>query len=78
MTLDRSTVASRFLAEAASRCRIRADTPALRDLAGEVEWAKVSNVRPDDYVKRVKNLVNGKLQYSKLIITQDYYDKVFK
>ena len=33
------------------RCRIRVDTPALRDLAGEVEWAKVSNVRPDDYAQ---------------------------
>ncbi|WP_020391227.1 ATP-dependent DNA helicase UvrD2 [Kribbella catacumbae] len=40
-----------FLTEAASRCRVRVDTPALRDLAGEVEWAKVSNVRPDDYAR---------------------------
>ncbi|MFI7063255.1 ATP-dependent DNA helicase UvrD2 [Kribbella sp. NPDC050124] len=40
-----------LLTEAASRCRVRVDTPALRDLAGEVEWAKVSNVRPDDYAK---------------------------
>jgi DNA helicase-2/ATP-dependent DNA helicase PcrA len=40
-----------LLTEAASRCRVRVDTPALRDLAGEVEWAKVSNVRPDDYGK---------------------------
>lgn len=40
-----------FLAEAASRCRVQADTTALRDLAGEVEWAKVSNVRPDDYAR---------------------------
>ncbi|WP_405061242.1 ATP-dependent DNA helicase UvrD2 [Kribbella sp. NBC_01505] len=40
-----------LLTEAASRCRIRVDTPALRDLAGEVEWAKVSNVRPDDYAR---------------------------
>lgn len=39
------------LTEAASRCRVRVDTPALRDLAGEVEWAKVSNVRPDDYAR---------------------------
>ena len=38
-----------LLTEAASRCRVRVDTPVLRDLAGEVEWAKVSNVRPDDY-----------------------------
>ena len=27
----------------------RTDQATLRDLAGEVEWAKVSNVRPDDY-----------------------------
>jgi len=40
-----------LLAEAASRCRIQTDTAALRDLAGEVEWAKVTNVRPDDYAK---------------------------
>ncbi|MDX6263776.1 MAG: ATP-dependent helicase UvrD/PcrA, partial [Kribbellaceae bacterium] len=40
-----------LLTEAASRCRVRVDTPTLRDLAGEVEWAKVSNVRPDDYAK---------------------------
>jgi DNA helicase II / ATP-dependent DNA helicase PcrA len=40
-----------FLAEAASRCRVQADTTALRDLAGEVEWAKVSNVRPGDYAR---------------------------
>ncbi|HEY0540815.1 MAG TPA: ATP-dependent DNA helicase UvrD2 [Actinoallomurus sp.] len=40
-----------LLTEAAGRCRIRVDTPALRDLAGEVEWAKVSNVRPDDYAR---------------------------
>ncbi|WP_112243988.1 ATP-dependent DNA helicase UvrD2 [Kribbella monticola] len=40
-----------LLTEAAGRCRVRVDTSALRDLAGEVEWAKVSNVRPDDYAK---------------------------
>ncbi len=31
----------------------------------------------DDYVKKVKNLVNGKIRNSKLIITKDYYDHVF-
>src|SRR5205814_9772846 len=41
-----------LLTEAAARCRIRVDTPALRELAGEVEWAKVSHVRPDAYAKR--------------------------
>ena len=38
-----------LLATAASRLRLKADQALLRDLASEVEWAKVSNVRPDDY-----------------------------
>jgi DNA helicase-2/ATP-dependent DNA helicase PcrA len=40
-----------LLAEAASRCRVQSDSALLRDLAGEVEWAKVSNVVPDDYAR---------------------------
>ncbi|GAB3415252.1 ATP-dependent DNA helicase UvrD2 [Flindersiella endophytica] len=39
----------RYVAEAANRCRVQADLAGRRDLAGEIEWAKVSNVRPDDY-----------------------------
>lgn len=31
----------------------------------------------DDYVSRVNNLVAGKIQYAKLIVTQDYYKSVF-
>ncbi|NHC23084.1 ATP-dependent DNA helicase UvrD2 [Nocardioides sp. IC4_145] len=38
-----------LLATAARRQRISADQALLRDLASEVEWAKVSNVQPDDY-----------------------------
>ncbi len=34
---------------AARRNRLPTDAATLRDLAGEIEWAKVSNVRPDDY-----------------------------
>jgi DNA helicase-2/ATP-dependent DNA helicase PcrA len=34
---------------AARRNRVQTDQATLRDLASEVEWAKVSNVRPDDY-----------------------------
>lgn len=39
----------RYVAEAAARCRVEADLAARRDLAGEIEWSKVSNVRPEDY-----------------------------
>ncbi|MGH8776384.1 MAG: ATP-dependent helicase, partial [Jiangellaceae bacterium] len=34
---------------AASRCRVATDRTVLRDLASEIEWAKVSNVMPDAY-----------------------------
>src|SRR5690606_81840 len=39
----------RYVAEAAARCRVEADVAARRDLAGEIEWSKVSSVRPEDY-----------------------------
>jgi len=38
-----------IVAAAARRNRIQVDQGTLRDLASEIEWAKVSNVRPDDY-----------------------------
>src|SRR5919107_165182 len=36
---------------AARRNRVDTQPATLRDLASEIEWAKVSNVRPDDYAK---------------------------
>ena len=36
---------------AASRNRVDTSPATLRDLAGEIEWSKVSNVRPEDYEK---------------------------
>jgi len=38
-----------MLAAATRRLGLRADQALLRDLASEIEWAKVSNVGPDDY-----------------------------
>ncbi len=38
-----------LLAEAARAARVHATGPELRDLATEVEWAKVLQVRPEDY-----------------------------
>ena len=40
-----------LLASAARRQRIGVDQALLRDLASEIEWAKVSNVHPDDYLR---------------------------
>ncbi|HEY5980919.1 MAG TPA: ATP-dependent DNA helicase UvrD2 [Microlunatus sp.] len=38
-----------LVAESASRLRVRVDTARLRDLLGEISWAKVSNTTPEDY-----------------------------
>ena len=38
-----------LLAEAAKRLRLSADPVELRDAAAEIEWAKVSQVRPEEY-----------------------------
>jgi ATP-dependent DNA helicase UvrD/PcrA len=40
-----------LLGNAARRNRVATDQATLRDLASEVEWAKVSNVRPEDYAR---------------------------
>ena len=41
---------SRMIAEAATRCRVSTDPAVVRDLAAEIEWAKVSEVAPSAYV----------------------------
>jgi DNA helicase-2/ATP-dependent DNA helicase PcrA len=46
-TLTESKLA--MVAGAARRLRVQTDQALLRDLASEIEWAKVSNVGPDDY-----------------------------
>jgi DNA helicase II / ATP-dependent DNA helicase PcrA len=38
-----------LVAEAARRLRLRVSVPELRDIAGEIEWAKVTGVRPEEY-----------------------------
>lgn len=48
-----------LVAEAAKRCRVQTDSALLRDLAAEIEWAKVSNVRPDDYPRVAPGLHRG-------------------
>ncbi|HLR97498.1 MAG TPA: ATP-dependent DNA helicase UvrD2 [Jiangellaceae bacterium] len=37
------------LGTAANRCRVNTERSTLRDLAGEIEWSKVSNVAPELY-----------------------------
>lgn len=44
-----------LLAAAARRQRLNADQALLRDLASEIEWAKVSNVQPDDYARLARS-----------------------
>lgn len=46
----------RLVAMVAKRTGAGTDTPTLRDLASEIEWAKASLVAPDDYVATVARL----------------------
>ena len=38
-----------LVAAAAAGCRLRAERGELRDLAGEIEWAKATGISPEDY-----------------------------
>ncbi|RMI32057.1 ATP-dependent DNA helicase UvrD2 [Streptomyces triticirhizae] len=38
-----------LVAEAGARCRIRLERAELRDMLGEIEWAKVTQATPEDY-----------------------------
>ncbi|MFC0581361.1 ATP-dependent DNA helicase UvrD2 [Micrococcoides hystricis] len=49
----------RFLAEAAQRIKTSTDRAALRDLAAEIEWAKVSMIGPEDYRETGRDAVAG-------------------
>ncbi|MDQ1745425.1 MAG: ATP-dependent helicase UvrD/PcrA [Pseudonocardiales bacterium] len=40
----------RWVSQAANRLRLRTDKAELRDLAGEIDWAKSSLIAPQDYV----------------------------
>ncbi|WP_436773523.1 ATP-dependent DNA helicase UvrD2 [Yinghuangia sp. YIM S09857] len=42
-----------LVAEAVQHCRLRADRAELRDLTGEIEWAKATQTAPDDYPAQV-------------------------
>jgi DNA helicase-2/ATP-dependent DNA helicase PcrA len=46
----------RFVGQAAARARAGTDAASLRDLAGEIEWAKASVVAPGDYPAAVARL----------------------
>jgi DNA helicase II / ATP-dependent DNA helicase PcrA len=41
------------VARAASRCRLNVSTDDVRDLAGEIEWAKASLIGPEEYASAV-------------------------
>ncbi|MDA8369613.1 MAG: ATP-dependent DNA helicase UvrD2 [Nocardiopsaceae bacterium] len=44
---------AQVVARAANSCALQLDRTGLRDLAGEIEWAKVTQVRPADYEKSI-------------------------
>jgi DNA helicase-2/ATP-dependent DNA helicase PcrA len=48
-----------LISEAAARLRVRADGTVIRDIAAEIEWAKVSQVTPEDYPARSRAEARG-------------------
>lgn len=46
-----------LVAESAARCRVRLDRNELRDVTGEIEWAKVTQTVPGDYPAAVAKSV---------------------
>ncbi|MCZ3389385.1 MAG: ATP-dependent DNA helicase UvrD2 [Actinomycetia bacterium] len=48
-----------LISEAASRLRVRADGTVIRDIAAEIEWAKVSQVTPESYPARSRSQARG-------------------
>lgn len=75
-----SIVASklRYVAEAATRCRIPADLTGRKDLASEIEWSKVSNVRPDDYPRVARRVGRQVANYDAATVSQVFaaYEEV--
>ena len=67
-----------LIAEAVSRCRLRAAQADLRDLAGEIEWAKVSNVLPDDYPRLAAAANRGLATYDAATVAKVFagYEEV--
>lgn len=67
-----------MVAEAVGRCRLHASQADLRDLAGEIEWAKVSNVRPDDYPRVAPQFSRDLASYDPATIAQIFatYEEV--
>ncbi|GAA3617488.1 ATP-dependent DNA helicase UvrD2 [Kineosporia mesophila] len=50
---------ARMVADAASRLRLTVDRAAVRDLAAEIEWSKVSLLTPESYVKAARTAGRG-------------------
>ena len=48
-----------LISEAAARLRVRADGTVIRDIAAEIEWAKVSQITPEDYPSRSRTAARG-------------------
>jgi DNA helicase-2/ATP-dependent DNA helicase PcrA len=50
---------ARMVAEAAARLRLTVDRPAVRDLAAEIEWSKVSLLTPETYAQAARKAGRG-------------------
>ncbi|MFN8090168.1 MAG: ATP-dependent DNA helicase UvrD2 [Mycobacterium sp.] len=65
------------VATAANRCRLQASTDDVRDLAGEIEWAKASLISPEGYPAAVAKVSRDiPLDAEKVSAVYTYYEKL--
>ena len=65
------------VATAANRCRLQTSTDDVRDLAGEIEWAKASLISPEGYAEAVAKVSRDiPLDAEKVAAVYTYYEKL--
>ncbi len=67
----------RLIAQAAQTLKLKLDTPALRDLAAEIEWRKVSCLTLDQYAAlALERILPAGLDVEKVVAVQRAYESV--
>ncbi|MEO8330679.1 MAG: ATP-dependent helicase, partial [Candidatus Nanopelagicales bacterium] len=70
---------AQLVGEAASRCRLRPDRTTIRDVAAEIEWAKVNQFSPDDYLAAARagsRVTPGELTHDVIAQVYSNYEEV--
>jgi len=67
---------AQLLTEAARNVNVRVDSALLRDIAGDIEWRKVSNLPVDAYAELTTRPAIGKLTRSQILAIHAEYERI--